>query len=102
MAVAFTGTKRKSGFMLTAAGAAIGAIGKLQAEIKLVIAVRMKGSLMRIVFLKPVWRRFSIAIVTEIRETASFFSGGRDRGGRRAYRYIIVCWCDAWYWCARR
>jgi hypothetical protein len=48
VAVAFAGLYRKFGFMLTAAGAAKGAIGKLQAEIKQINANKMKGSLMRI------------------------------------------------------
>ncbi len=42
--VASAGLNRKFGFMLTAE---IGAAGKLQAEIKLINANRMKGSLMR-------------------------------------------------------
>jgi len=47
VAVAFAGLNRKFGFMLTAAGAAKGAIGKLQAKIKLINANKMIVSLVR-------------------------------------------------------
>jgi hypothetical protein len=45
VAVALTGLNRKSWLMLTAAGAPT---GKLQAEVKLINANRMKGSFLRI------------------------------------------------------
>ena len=48
VAVAFEGKKRKFGFMLTAAGAAMGPTGKLQADIKISDASRMRKNLLRI------------------------------------------------------
>jgi hypothetical protein len=48
VAVAFEGKKRKFGFMLTAAGAAMGPTGKLQADIKVSDASRMRKNLLRI------------------------------------------------------
>ena len=48
VAVALEGEKRKFGFMLTAAGAVIGPTGKLQADMKISEASRMRKNLLRI------------------------------------------------------
>ena len=48
VAVALAGENNKFGFMLTAAGAVIGPTGKLQAEMKISEASRMRKNLLRI------------------------------------------------------
>ena len=48
VAVAFEGENKKFGFMLTAAGAVIGPTGKLQADMKISEASRMRKNLLRI------------------------------------------------------